>query len=75
MALSKSARDLSARMRARADQDGLAPDNRLRQLADELDAAISGFYAADQTVPVAQFVGAWARARRAWHVYSGEPLL
>ena len=66
--------DLSIKIRARADADGLSADHELRAKADAFDAATTGYYSEPQTVAVAQFMGAWARARRAWCGYSGEPL-
>lgn len=45
------------------------------ELADKFEAAARGFYAEKQTVTVASFLGAFARARRAWCEYSGEPLV
>lgn len=68
-------RDLPQRMRLRADSDGLPGDHALRTRADALDAAVAGFFAPIQTVPVARMVGAWARARRVWCDYTGEALL
>lgn len=44
-------------------------------LAKKFEAAAAGFYAENQTVSVAQFMAAYARARRAWCAYSGEPLV
>ena len=44
-------------------------------LADKFDAATSGYYAEPQTVTAAQFLGAFARARKAWCAHSGEPLV
>ncbi|WP_428419233.1 hypothetical protein [Methylibium sp.] len=66
---------LPARMLARADADGLPADHPLRTTAAAFAAAIEGFYATVQTVPVSRFMGAWARARRAWCEYTGEALL
>jgi hypothetical protein len=69
------AADLPSRMRARADADALAADHELRVRADALDAAVNGFYGTPQTTPVSEFVRSWARARKAWCAYTGEPLL
>lgn len=57
---------LTDKMRARADADGLPADHALRVRADELDAA--------DTEQPKQLLGRWARARRAWHEYTGEPI-
>ncbi len=69
------AADLPSRMRAKADADALPANHELRVLADALDAAVVGFYGTPQTVPVSRFVGDWARARKAWCTYTGEPLV
>jgi hypothetical protein len=69
------ATDLSMRMRARADADGLPSTHPLRIAADKFDSATDGFFAKDQTVNVMQFMGHWSRARRAWCDYSGEDLI
>lgn len=67
--------DLAEKMLARADADRLPPDHRLRVRAVEFDRAAKGYFADPQTVPVKPFFGAWARARRAWCDYTGEPLI
>lgn len=67
--------NLSTRMRnLHADGTHKLPDNWL-ELADKFDAATAGFYASEQTVSVAQFMGHFARARRAWCAVTGEPLV
>lgn len=70
-----SASDLSERMTKRADAHKLPPNHELRIKAKAFDEAITGFYGTPQTVPVAKFMGAWARARKAWCEYTGEPLI
>jgi hypothetical protein len=67
--------ELAKRMVARADADGLGADHQLRDLATKFEAAAVGFYSEPQTVTVKSFMGAWARARRAWCNYTGEPLI
>ena len=67
--------ELTRRMVARADADGLPADHELRVKAWAFDQAAVGFCADPQTVPVQSFMGHWARARRCWCDYSGEPLL
>lgn len=62
-------------MMARAGNDGLPPDHPLFILGKQFDAAADGFYAEPQTKTVQQFMGAWARARRAWCDYTGEALV
>ena len=66
---------LAQKIIERADRDGLADDHALRRAALAFELATNAFYAPEQTATVAQFVGAWARARRAWCAYSGEPLV
>lgn len=66
---------LAERMVQRADADELPADHPLRTLAAAYEAAETGFFAVDQTHNVAQFMGSWARARKAWCTYSGEPLI
>lgn len=68
--------ELSGRMR-KLHEDGAKdlPENWL-ELADKFDAAVKGFYHDDpQTVNVMQFMGHFARARKAWCNYTGEPLV
>ena len=67
--------DLSEKMLARAEADKLPAAHPLRVNAAEFDTATKGFFAEPQIVPVAAFMGAWARARKAWCQYTGEPLL
>lgn len=66
---------LGDQMRARADLDGLPGDHEMRQLADAFDKAAYGYAAEPQTVSVKQFMGHWARARKCWCNYTGEPLI
>lgn len=65
---------LHEKMRALADK-GHARAEELRTKADAFEAAIKGFYAKPQTVPVKSFMGAWARARLCWSECSGERLI
>ena len=67
--------ELSKKMRERADADALPFMHPLRTRADEFDAATSGYHADPPTKDVKQFMGAWARARRAWCDYTGEELI
>lgn len=71
----KEATNLSTRMRnLHAAGTHELPDNWL-ELADNFDTATAGFYASEQTVNVAQFMGHFARARKAWCAATGEPLV
>ena len=49
--------ELTRRMVARADADGLPADHELRVKAQAFDQAAVGFYADPQTVPVQSFMG------------------
>ena len=66
---------LAKKMLARADADSLPADHALRLKAAAFEQAAAGFFGEIQTVNAMQFMGHWARARRAWSDYSGEPLL
>jgi predicted lipoprotein len=67
--------DLSKKMRERADADALPASHELRMRADAFDRATADYFSTPQKATPAQFTGAWARARRVWSDYSGEPLL
>ena len=67
--------NLGKRMVAAADKDGYPADHNLRLLAQKFEAAIAGFYTDPPTVTVQQFMGHYARARRAWCEYSGDDLV
>lgn len=67
--------DLGDKMRARAELDGLPADHDMRRLADEFDKASCGYAGEPQTVSVRQFMGHWARAKKCWSEYTGEPLI
>ena len=63
---------LPAKMVEIANRDGLPATHLMRIRAAELDARL------DVEVPgwTAQgMIGAWARARHAWHNYTGEAML
>lgn len=67
--------DLGERMIQRADADGLPADHELRVKSAAFSEAAAGFYGDPQTVDVKTFIGHWARARRAWCDYTGDPLI
>ena len=67
--------ELSQKMIARADADGLPADHELRRLASEFDEATAGYWGEERTVTPKHFMGCWARARKAWSAYSGERLV
>ena len=67
--------DLGTVMRARADKDKLPTDHLLRILADRFDLDLNGYMAQERTCTPGQFLASWAKARKAWCAYSGEPLI
>ena len=67
--------ELAGRMVIRADKDGLPEDHDIRTKAQAFEDAAVGFYAADQTHTVKQLMGSWARAKRVWSEYTGEPMI
>ena len=66
---------LTTRIRARADVDGLPVDHELRTLSEAFEIANAGYWGDPQTVPVKNYMGAYARLKLTWHKYSGEPLV
>jgi hypothetical protein len=54
-----------------ADGDKLTADHILRQRANELKEIIEG----PGEITPKRFLGRWARARKAWCEYTGEPLV
>jgi len=67
--------DLAIAMLAKADADGLPDDHDMRTRAAAFDEAAKGFYGEPQTCDMKRFMGCWARARRTWCDYTGEPLV
>jgi|GEM_PF-2020225 len=67
--------ELSGRMRRlhREGAEGL-PENWL-ELADKFDQASADFFHTPRKIEAKQFMGHFARARRAWCDYTGEPLV
>jgi len=59
---------LAKMMVSRAEADGLPPEHQVRVRAEELEQL-----APDDDAK--RILGRWARARRAWSDYTGEPLL
>jgi len=66
---------LTDQMRLRADADRLPETHPMRLLATAFDEATQGFDAKPKTTDFRTFLSAWARARRAWCYYTGEPLV
>lgn len=59
---------LMARIVARCDADALHADHVLRKAVRDLERAI-------ESANAMKIVGAWAKCRRLWSEYSGEPLV
>lgn len=64
---------LAKQMIERADRGGLPEDHAMRRTAQAFDE-ISVNYAMGKSTPKG-LLGAWARARRCWCNYTGEPLV
>lgn len=67
--------DLANKMLKLAEIDKLPDSHPIRVRAIELDEATTGFCSDPQTCDVRRFMGCWARARRAWSDYTGEPII
>ena len=64
--------ELAKKMMARADADNLPDDHKLRELALAFEkAALSISDGGD----IKRMLGCWARAKRCWSEYTGEPLI
>lgn len=66
---------LAVAMLELADRDQLDPDHQMRKLALDFDAKSKAYWGHDGTVTIQQFMGSWARARRAFTEYRGEGLM
>ncbi len=66
---------LSDAMIAKADECGLPDQHNLRVLARQFNEATAGCYSDPPTHTPKQLIGAWARARKAWCDFTGEPLI
>lgn len=67
--------DLATKMLAVANRDNLPQEHILRTLAEDFECAVKGFFGEPKTCDVKKFMGCWARARKAWCEYTGEPLI
>jgi hypothetical protein len=67
--------ELAKKVQIRADADGLPADHELRTLAAQFDEGVKGYFANPQTITPKAFLGRWARLRKRWCEYSGEPLI
>jgi hypothetical protein len=72
--MSKS-NDLPEKMIAVADRDGLPENHDMRKRAALLSDATTKYFGDSDEVDVKQFMGHYARARRTWCDYTGEPLV
>lgn len=61
--------ELGEKIIARADKDGLPAEHPLRVAAGAFNEAVAS------GAEPRKLLGAWARARRLWCEYSGEPLI
>lgn len=60
--------DLSMKMREIANRDHLGDDHPMRSRANDFDVAVA-------LGDAKRILGAWARARRTYSEYTGEPLI
>jgi hypothetical protein len=67
--------ELAKSMIERANKDNLPEDHELRIKGIAFTEACHGYFSTPQTVNIAKFMGSWARARKCWCNYTGEPLL
>jgi hypothetical protein len=73
--------DLVGTIMVRATADGLVDDHPLVEAAERLKRALAesrGYLEAGGPVPhpaAMRVLGCWARARRLWSEYTGEPLI
>lgn len=67
--------DLAKKMIDRANKDVLPVDHPMRIQAHDFEVACEGYLSSPQTVSVGVFFNCWARARKTWCAYTGEPLI
>lgn len=67
--------ELAKTMINRADTDNLPLDHEVRIAARLFEDATQGYFADPQTVSVKKYLGQWARTKRIWSDYSGQPLV
>lgn len=67
--------NLAKRVLKTAENDGLPDDHPMVIAAKEFEAAAHGFFSEPKTVSVKKFLGKFAKARRLWCEYSGDPLV
>ncbi len=66
---------LAEKMMNIAKRDSLPDDHELVTKAKEFEDAALGYTAEPQTCSVKKFLGCWARAKKAYSKYTGEPLI
>ncbi|EGR2141056.1 hypothetical protein D0810_15060 [Vibrio cholerae] len=64
--------ELAKKMIARADADNLHQDHEMRVLAAKFEFAATNL---DREDGAKKMLGCWARAKRCWSNYTGEPLI
>lgn len=67
--------ELAKKMIARADTDNLPPDHEVRLAARLFEDAARGYFSDPQTVNVRKCIGQWAKTKKVWSAYSGEPMI
>jgi hypothetical protein len=67
--------ELSEVVLRRCDQDQLPADHVLRILAHNFDVASCAVIKEPTLDTSKKMLGAWARLRKEWSAYSGEPIL
>lgn len=66
--------ELSRKMRMISNNRSDTPNGWLDQ-ADKFDEASAGFFGSPQTVSVEKFLGVYARTRKMFCAYTGDPLV
>lgn len=64
--------ELAKKMIARADADNLHQDHEMRVLAARFEFSATNL---DREDGAKKMLGCWARAKRCWINYTGEPLI
>lgn len=67
--------DLSKIILARCEQDQLPLDHSLRKLAISFNDAVDAVVKEPVLENSKKMIGAWAKLRKEWGAYSGEPIL
>jgi hypothetical protein len=67
--------DLSTIVLQRCEQDRLPAEHPLRKLANDFNVASAAVIKEATLDSSKKMLGAWARLRKEWSAYSGEPLI